>query len=30
MVGDLTPVARLFGLPYFPINAVLAVAGPLG
>jgi 1-acyl-sn-glycerol-3-phosphate acyltransferase len=30
MVGDLTPVARLFGLPYFPITPFWPWLGPLG
>ena len=30
MVGDLTPVARLFGLPYFPVTRFWPWLGPLG
>jgi 1-acyl-sn-glycerol-3-phosphate acyltransferase len=30
MVGDLTPLARLFGLPYFPITPFWPWLGPLG
>jgi 1-acyl-sn-glycerol-3-phosphate acyltransferase len=30
MVGDLAPVARLFGLPYFPITPFWPWLGPLG
>lgn len=30
MIGDLRPLARLFGLPYFPITATFPWLGPLG
>jgi len=30
MIGDLTPVARLFGLPYFPVTPFWPWLGPLG
>jgi 1-acyl-sn-glycerol-3-phosphate acyltransferase len=30
MVGDLSPVARLFGLPYFPVTPFWPWLGPLG
>ena len=30
MVGDLTPVAKLFGLPYFPVTPFWPWLGPLG
>ena len=30
MVGDVTPLARLFGLPYFPITPFWPLLGPLG
>src|SRR5260370_6278416 len=30
MVADATPVARLFGLPYFPITPLWPLLGPLG
>jgi 1-acyl-sn-glycerol-3-phosphate acyltransferase len=30
MVGDLKPLARLFGLPYFPITPTFPLFGPLG
>jgi 1-acyl-sn-glycerol-3-phosphate acyltransferase len=30
MVGDLRPVARLFGLPYFPVTPLWPWLGPLG
>jgi 1-acyl-sn-glycerol-3-phosphate acyltransferase len=30
MLGDLTPVARLFGLPYFPVTPFWPWLGPLG
>lgn len=30
MIGDLRPVARLFGLPYFPVTPFWPLLGPLG
>jgi 1-acyl-sn-glycerol-3-phosphate acyltransferase len=30
MIGELTPLARLLGLPYFPITPLFPIAGPLG
>jgi 1-acyl-sn-glycerol-3-phosphate acyltransferase len=30
MIGDLKPLARLFGLPYFPITPTFPLLGPLG
>lgn len=30
MIADLRPVARLFGLPYFPITPFWPLLGPLG
>ncbi|MCC7075854.1 MAG: acyltransferase family protein [Acidimicrobiia bacterium] len=30
MLGDLTPLARLFGLPYFPVTPGFPLLGPLG
>lgn len=29
-IGDLTPVARLLGLPYFPVTPTFPLLGPLG
>jgi 1-acyl-sn-glycerol-3-phosphate acyltransferase len=30
LIGDLKPLARLFGLPYFPITPTFPLLGPLG
>ncbi|GAA5155414.1 lysophospholipid acyltransferase family protein [Pseudonocardia eucalypti] len=30
LIGDLRPLARLFGLPYFPITPLFPLLGPLG
>ena len=30
MIGDLSLLARLFGLPYFPITPLFPLAGPIG
>jgi 1-acyl-sn-glycerol-3-phosphate acyltransferase len=30
MLGDLRPLARLLGLPYFPVTALFPLAGPIG
>jgi 1-acyl-sn-glycerol-3-phosphate acyltransferase len=30
MIGDLRPLARLLGLPYFPITPLFPTAGPIG
>jgi 1-acyl-sn-glycerol-3-phosphate acyltransferase len=30
LIGDLKPIARLFGLPYFPITPTFPLLGPLG
>jgi 1-acyl-sn-glycerol-3-phosphate acyltransferase len=30
LIGDLKPLARLFGLPYFPITPLFPLLGPLG
>jgi 1-acyl-sn-glycerol-3-phosphate acyltransferase len=30
MIGDLKPLARLFGLPYFPVTPTFPLLGPLG
>jgi len=30
MIGDLKPLARLFGLPYFPVTPLFPLLGPLG
>ncbi len=30
MIGDVTVLARLFGLPYFPITPLFPLAGPVG
>jgi 1-acyl-sn-glycerol-3-phosphate acyltransferase len=30
MIGDVRPLARLFGLPYFPITPLFPLTGPLG
>jgi 1-acyl-sn-glycerol-3-phosphate acyltransferase len=30
MIGDLKPLARLLGLPYFPITPLFPLAGPVG
>jgi 1-acyl-sn-glycerol-3-phosphate acyltransferase len=30
LIGDLKPIARLFGLPYFPITPLFPLLGPLG
>ena len=29
-IGDLKPLARLFGLPYFPVTPTFPLLGPLG
>ena len=30
LIGDLKPLARLFGLPYFPVTPTFPLLGPLG
>ncbi len=30
MIGDITPLARLFGAPYFPVTPLFPLLGPLG
>ncbi len=30
MIGDIKPLARLFGLPYFPVTPLFPLLGPLG